>query len=57
MSLSDLQQYISAPYIYGNVTPAQINALTESYYQTTVNGIVFVGTNDPQPALAAQALS
>lgn len=57
MSLTQMQQFISAPYIYGYVTQAQIAAMTVMFYQTTVNGIVFVGTNDPVPALAAQALT
>lgn len=57
MSLTTLQQFINTPYIYGNVTQAQIDALTVSNYVTVVNGIQFVGTYDPVPALASLALS
>lgn len=57
MSLADLQQYISTPYIYGNVTSDQIAALTVPNYVTVINGITFVGTYDPVDTLSSQALS
>lgn len=57
MSLAEMQQYMSTPNIYAYVTQQQIAALTVQNYMTTVNGVTYVGTFDPVPALAAQALS
>lgn len=52
MSYEQLQQFITAPILYGNVTLDEVEALTVNHYLTTLGGINYIGTFDPVDALA-----
>jgi len=54
MEFAQIAEFISAPFIYADVTQEEYDALTVSHLRAIVNGVLVIGTNVPVEALASK---